>query len=461
MAANSNAKHTSVHTVDWCVLQEIHQEVVQACDEGIGEPLATPQLLFDCWYQVLCRRSHSDREPLTEADKAFLMTRVVQSVRELDFQTTGQVGLSLWCHHMFLTRGSPHAMKFLAMLTELVEAAIIVCPGILVSLLHALEVACISAGLSKDADTVDTEEGSEVVEVPTEHCDHTPQGALDTATDTEGDTTDEAILTTPLPIKQLVQICVGKTWPLRPCNLFASSKRRLGHNITTMDELVDGVVRALEMPEDTLVAPRDFLAICLGRRVWPVTLHLYDLSHGVASVLAPLLLNERIEGVWHTGVVIYGREYFFGGEIYYDVAGQTGFGVPRQSRSLGHTLRSREEFHTFIVDDLKPLFTREAYDAANNNCNHFTDRASLWLVGKHIPEEVLVQPELLVRSGVGRALRPVMTKLLGQYFNPKRTSADVALESSALHLAGLAIRPDGSEVANPNAQEPWGLTIPL
>ncbi|CAE6970759.1 DESI1, partial [Symbiodinium sp. CCMP2456] len=46
---------------------------------------------------------------------------------------------------------------------------------------------------------------------------------------------------------------------------------------------------------------------------------------------------------------------------------------------LGSTLRQRDELHAFIVDELKPIFNREAYDAARNNCNHFTDRVSMYL----------------------------------------------------------------------------------
>lgn len=43
-----------------------------------------------------------------------------------------------------------------------------------------------------------------------------------------------------------------------------------------------------------------------------VLLYIYDLSSGLASMMSPALLGRHIEGIWHTSIVIYGREYFYG-----------------------------------------------------------------------------------------------------------------------------------------------------
>jgi len=191
-----------------------------------------------------------------------------------------------------------------------------------------------------------------------------------------------------------------------------------------------------------------------------VSLHLYDLSRGVAQVLSPWLLKEQLEGVWHTGIVVYGKEYYFGGDIYYDTPAKTGFGTPRMSIHLGTTLRQKDELHAFIVDELKPLFTREAYDAARNNCNHFTDRVSMYLVGKHIPEEVLRQPELMMQSRLGRTLRPILTKVLGQYFEPKGSAEEIsrAGQPSTLRSAEKAASAiQGSE----EDEDIWNQTVAL
>eukprot|EP00438_Fugacium_kawagutii_P023384 Skav217041 [mRNA] locus=scaffold3292:43397:52361:+ [translate_table: standard] len=101
----------------------------------------------------------------------------------------------------------------------------------------------------------------------------------------------------------------------------------------------------------TLVSCSDFLALGLGRQEWPVHLHLYDLSRGLASMLGPMLLSKDLEGVWHTGIVVYGKEYYFGGDIFYDTPANTGFGTPRVVIPMGTTLRQRDELHAFIVDE--------------------------------------------------------------------------------------------------------------
>lgn len=64
-----------------------------------------------------------------------------------------------------------------------------------------------------------------------------------------------------------------------------------------------------------------------------VQLYIYDLSRGMAAAISPMLLGKflnkikkrltyfpiffsilgkRIDGVWHTSIVVYSREYFFG-----------------------------------------------------------------------------------------------------------------------------------------------------
>lgn len=46
----------------------------------------------------------------------------------------------------------------------------------------------------------------------------------------------------------------------------------------------------------------------------PVQLYVYDMTNGVAAVMSQMLLGQQIEGIWHTAVVVYGREFFFGGQ---------------------------------------------------------------------------------------------------------------------------------------------------
>lgn len=43
-----------------------------------------------------------------------------------------------------------------------------------------------------------------------------------------------------------------------------------------------------------------------------VYLRVYDLSDGAARTWSPVLLGKRIEGIWHTGILLSGMEYFYG-----------------------------------------------------------------------------------------------------------------------------------------------------
>jgi hypothetical protein len=48
---------------------------------------------------------------------------------------------------------------------------------------------------------------------------------------------------------------------------------------------------------------------------FPVKLHVYDLSQGMARQMSQAFLGKYIEGIWHTGIVVYDTEFFFGGGI--------------------------------------------------------------------------------------------------------------------------------------------------
>ena len=47
----------------------------------------------------------------------------------------------------------------------------------------------------------------------------------------------------------------------------------------------------------------------------PVKLHVYDLSQGMARTMSMSLVGMQVDYIPHTGITVYGREYFFGGGI--------------------------------------------------------------------------------------------------------------------------------------------------
>lgn len=267
-------------------------------------------------------------------------------------------------------------MKTMMLINMLLDSALETCPGILVGLQHAFEAA------------------------------------------------DEESRASDIACHELLVTLVQKLWAFRPIG----PGRSAGPSILfggKSNEFIQDAVQALEFDQCEAITRADFLALALGRYEQEVILHMYDLSKGVASAITPWLFDEQLQGVWHTAVVVWGREYYFGGDIYYDYPGRTGFGNPVKVLWLGHTLRRQEELHTFIVDELKPVFSREAYDAATNNCNHFSDRLTMHLVGKHIPEEVLRQPQLVMNTAVGRALRPLLNRWFGVHLESRDGGANV------------------------------------
>jgi hypothetical protein len=72
----------------------------------------------------------------------------------------------------------------------------------------------------------------------------------------------------------------------------------------------------------------------------PVELYVYDLTQGMARSISPMLLGQQIEGVWHTGLVLDGVEYFYGQGINKARAGTTMFGAPLKKLLIGCAVSS-------------------------------------------------------------------------------------------------------------------------
>jgi len=64
----------------------------------------------------------------------------------------------------------------------------------------------------------------------------------------------------------------------------------------------------------------------------------------MAKSFSRQLVGRQIDGVWHTGIVIYGKEYYYGGGISYDLPACTPFGQPTKVMDLGITEVPEEMF---------------------------------------------------------------------------------------------------------------------
>ncbi|CAI5477470.1 unnamed protein product [Closterium sp. Yama58-4] len=141
-----------------------------------------------------------------------------------------------------------------------------------------------------------------------------------------------------------------------------------------------------------------------------VVLHVYDLSHGLARQLSQTLLGTAIDAVYHTGVVAYGTEYWFGAGIQRGVPGRTDFGPPMEAIRLGCTEIPRDLFEQFLAD-ISANYSPQRYSLLSHNCNHFSDEVAHFLLGRGIPTRILDLPRHVLSSPQGALLAPLLQQL--------------------------------------------------
>ncbi|UIZ21190.1 hypothetical protein KXD40_000511 [Peronospora effusa] len=148
-----------------------------------------------------------------------------------------------------------------------------------------------------------------------------------------------------------------------------------------------------------------------------VTLNMYDLSRGMAQQLSPALLGKTIDGVWHTGVLVFGQEYFFGGGGIQAMAPELvvqRYGMqPVRTIPLGETNLSQQQFEQFLREN-SSRFTDATYDLLRHNCNNFTDEVAKFLVGSGIPQYIIDLPNEVLNSPFGAMLRPMLENMNNQ-----------------------------------------------
>lgn len=135
--------------------------------------------------------------------------------------------------------------------------------------------------------------------------------------------------------------------------------------------------------------------------------NVYDLSQGLARQLSTTFLGKAIEGIWHTGVVVYGKEYYFGGGIQHSPTGQTPYGKPWKVVELGVTHVPMEMFEEFL-EEISPRYTAETYSLLHHNCNNFSNEVAQFLVGCNIPDFVLRLPQEVMNSPMGPLIMPMI-----------------------------------------------------
>jgi len=197
-------------------------------------------------------------------------------------------------------------------------------------------------------------------------------------------------------------------------------------------QMAESIILEADVDHDGQVDLWEALAHALGRRKTPVELLLYDISHGASKKFSPILLGKHFEAIYHSSVIAFGDEYWYGGRIFKnDPPNSKTFGEPLKTSvtklkpshynsdlqvvHLGYTLVTQQEFRTFLSADLCKKFKPDTYDVMTYNCNTFSKEVVFFLTGEQIPEQVSKLPELVLNSPTAKVLRPFLNKWLGGF----------------------------------------------
>ncbi|GAA6035819.1 hypothetical protein JCM8097_005721 [Rhodosporidiobolus ruineniae] len=165
-----------------------------------------------------------------------------------------------------------------------------------------------------------------------------------------------------------------------------------------------------------------------------VELFVYDLSGGMAMMLGPQLIGRALEGIWHTSIVAFGMEVFYGqGISIVSPPGTTHHGTPRKRIPLGKTHLDKETFLEYI-EGLRQTYTADAYHLLSFNCNVFSNDVIGFLNGSSIPADILNQAAELVATPFGQSMRP----MIEQMFVGRRTHSAGAAVNNLLPSLGVA-----------------------
>ncbi|KAJ3327070.1 hypothetical protein HDU76_012388 [Blyttiomyces sp. JEL0837] len=150
-----------------------------------------------------------------------------------------------------------------------------------------------------------------------------------------------------------------------------------------------------------------------------VQLYIYDLSAGMARMLSQQLTGKLIEGIWHTAVVAFGKEVYFGQGIAIEPPGTTPHGVLVQVVDMGET-EIPEDVYWEYIDSMKEFWVAEKYHLFDNNCNTFSNEVCTFLVNKSIPSHITSLPSEFLSTPFGRQLAPLIENMFG----PSRIAAE-------------------------------------
>ncbi|RWW38086.1 hypothetical protein BHE74_00056711, partial [Ensete ventricosum] len=155
----------------------------------------------------------------------------------------------------------------------------------------------------------------------------------------------------------------------------------------------------------------------------------------------------------HTGLVVYGKEYYFSGGIQHDSAGKTPYGTPVRVVELGVTHVPEEVFEEYL-QEISSRYTAATYSLLRHNCNNFSNEAAQFLVGTSIPDYILRLPNEVMSSPMGGLILPMIQQLettlksgavpQAPQFTPAMAAAPSAVTSSPTRT-DASVQPTGKD----------------
>mmetsp|Transcript_96791 Transcript_96791/g.216873 ORF Transcript_96791/g.216873 Transcript_96791/m.216873 type:complete len:405 (-) Transcript_96791:72-1286(-) len=137
-----------------------------------------------------------------------------------------------------------------------------------------------------------------------------------------------------------------------------------------------------------------------------VQAYVYDITQGMASRMSVALIGKQIDIIPHTGIVVFGKEYFFGSGPCIGAPGQSVPVPTSQILDLGETAKTCEELEAYINSVLALEHTSEKYNLLSHNCNHYADAVAKFLLdGTGLPSWIVNIAEEALSTPQGQSLR--------------------------------------------------------
>lgn len=198
---------------------------------------------------------------------------------------------------------------------------------------------------------------------------------------------------------------------------------------------LEDILDAVDVDKDGRIDLWEFLAFSMGRRKVPVELLLYDITKGNSELFSSVLLGQKFEAIYHSSILVHGKEFWYGGNIFMSKPPMSEHFGPTLDKSskmklqqstylpklksvhLGYTLMTMDEIIEYQSQEMSGNFTPSSYDVLTQNCNHFSNHLARVLCGQCISEVITQQPQLVLDAPRMRFLIPLLNKWLGGFGN--------------------------------------------